>query len=59
MTDHCSKENQLGKMEGSIAKLEKEIFGNHKKGMSQTVTEICVEMKGLKDMNLRSGVYRR
>ena len=59
MTDHCTKENQLGKMEGSIAKLEKEIFGNHKKGMSQTVTEICVEMKGLKDMNLRSGVYRR
>ena len=48
MTHECKHEADFGRMAETIERMDKEIFGNGKKGLSHTVTELCVEVRELK-----------
>jgi phage-related protein len=58
MSEHCLHEQELGAVQNSVGRLEKEIFGNGKDGLSQTVPALSAKIDVLIDTvgDLRTAV---
>jgi len=58
MSESCTHEEDFGSIKSTLNRMDKEIFGNGKKGLFHTVIELSGEVKSLKNTaeQLRVGV---